>query len=243
MKIRAFAITIAAILLTSLAVKHAVKAPSSSAPSAPVAMHSTLPSQTIAKMLLNSTHRHREWVNVPVGSAGVRAFMVYPERSDNAPVVMVTANKQGASDWIRAVHGMGAVADVINAASCSDPKACPRIAKGFLQLMGAVGQFAETYQDANGKTDPAVAAAARQKVIEDLVTSMVDRTDREHGAVISVGGSLGLFGGQRYNDNGSLWAFPVRLTLGAGLPAWYAREVLAFAEEKAADDKKAADKK
>lgn len=124
-------------------------------------------------------------------------------------------------DWIRAVHGMGAVADVINAASCSDPKACPRIAKGFLQLMGAVGQFAETYQDANGKTDPAVAAAARQKVIEDLVTSMVDRTDREHGAVISVGGSLGLFGGQRYNDNGSLWAFPVRLTLGAGLQTYW----------------------
>src|SRR6202162_579184 len=104
MKIRAFAIIIAAIVLTSLAVKHAVKAPSSSATNAPVAMHSTLPSQTIAKMLLNSTHRHREWVNVPVGSAGVRAFIVYPERSDNAPIVMVTANKQGASDWIRGVR-------------------------------------------------------------------------------------------------------------------------------------------
>src|SRR5712691_10423441 len=103
MRIRAFAITIAAIVLTSLAVRHAVKAPSSSATSAPVAVHSTLPSQTVAKMLLNSTHRHREWVNVPVGSTGVRAFIVYPERSDNAPIVMVTANKQGASDWIRAV--------------------------------------------------------------------------------------------------------------------------------------------
>jgi hypothetical protein len=124
-------------------------------------------------------------------------------------------------DWIRAVHGMGAMADVFNAASCSDQKACPRVAKGLLQLMGAVGQFAETYQDASTKSDPAVAAAARQKVIEDLVTSMVDRTDREHGAVVSVGGSLGLFGGQRYNDNGSVWAFPVRLTLGAGLQTYW----------------------
>ena len=100
MKIRVFLVTITVIVLASLAAKHAVKAPSTSAP---VAMHSSLPSQTIAKMLLNSTHRHREWVNVPMGSVGVRAFMVFPERSDNAPVVMVTASKQGASDWIRAV--------------------------------------------------------------------------------------------------------------------------------------------
>src|SRR5579864_3037172 len=101
MKIRVFLITIAAVVFISLAVKHQV--PSSSAAGAPVAMHSTLPSPAIAKMLLNSTHRHREWVNVPVGSAGVRAFIVYPERSDNAPVVMVSAGRQGASDWIRAV--------------------------------------------------------------------------------------------------------------------------------------------
>jgi len=100
MKIRVFLITIIAIVLAALAEKH-LQPPA--APAAPIAMHSNLPSPTIAKMLLNSTHRHREWVNVPVGSAGVRAFMVYPERSDNAPVVMVTANKQGASDWIRAV--------------------------------------------------------------------------------------------------------------------------------------------
>src|SRR6202521_5399016 len=103
MKIPVFAVTIAAIVLTSLALKHAIQAPANKTTSAPVAMHSTLPSEAIAKMLLNSTHRHREWVNVPLGSAGVRAFIVYPERSDNAPVVMVTANQQGASDWIRAV--------------------------------------------------------------------------------------------------------------------------------------------
>ena len=103
MKSRVFAIAIAAIMLASLALKHAIQAPSNKASSAPVAIHSTLPSEAIAKMRLNSTHRHREWVNVPLGSAGVRAFIVYPERSDNAPVVMVTATRQGASDWIRAV--------------------------------------------------------------------------------------------------------------------------------------------
>jgi carboxymethylenebutenolidase len=53
--------------------------------------------------VLNSTHRHRQWVNVSAGSADIRAFIVYPERSNKAPVVVVTATRQGASDWIRAV--------------------------------------------------------------------------------------------------------------------------------------------
>jgi len=100
MKIPVFAITLAALLLTSFALHHSTKAP---AAGPPIAMHSTLPSPAIAKAVLNSTHRHREWVNVSAGSAGVRAFIVYSERSDNAPVVMVNANQQGASDWIRAV--------------------------------------------------------------------------------------------------------------------------------------------
>jgi len=69
----------------------------------PVQMHSTLPAVDMAKAVLNSTHRHREWVNVPFGSAGIRAFVVYPERSDKAPVVVLTQKKQSASDWIRAV--------------------------------------------------------------------------------------------------------------------------------------------
>ena len=68
-----------------------------------VAAHSTLPSVENAKAVLNSTHRHRQWVNVSAGSANIRAFIVYPERSNKAPVVVVTAARQGASDWIRAV--------------------------------------------------------------------------------------------------------------------------------------------
>jgi hypothetical protein len=43
MKSRVFAIAIAAIMLTSLALKHAIQAPSKKTTSAPVAMHSTLP--------------------------------------------------------------------------------------------------------------------------------------------------------------------------------------------------------
>jgi carboxymethylenebutenolidase len=62
-----------------------------------------LPSETTAKIVLNSTPRHREWVNVAVGSKAVLAFIVYPERADKAPVIMVTEKNDGATTWIRAV--------------------------------------------------------------------------------------------------------------------------------------------
>src|SRR5437879_8028204 len=93
MKTRILAITFAGVLLSALTFLRPAKAPARSA----------LPSPSAAKAILNSTHRHREWVNVPAGDATVSAFIVYPERSDKAPVVIVTANQQGASDWIRAV--------------------------------------------------------------------------------------------------------------------------------------------
>ncbi len=52
--------------------------------------------------MLNSSLRHREWVNVMVGSTGIRAFIVYPWRADKAPVVMVLEHRQSASPWVRA---------------------------------------------------------------------------------------------------------------------------------------------
>jgi carboxymethylenebutenolidase len=101
MNLRVLATTSAAVVLAGLALQHAMKSPRGGEQAA--AIHSSLPAVSMAKVVLNSTHRHREWVNVPFGSTGVRAFIVYPERSDKAPVVVVTENKQSASDWIRAV--------------------------------------------------------------------------------------------------------------------------------------------
>ncbi len=72
-----------------------------------------LPGENTAKALLNATHRHREWVNVQAGSATIRAFIVYPERSNTAPVVLLSADRQGASDWIRAVGDQVAAAGFI----------------------------------------------------------------------------------------------------------------------------------
>lgn len=53
---------------------------------------------------LGESPRHAEWVTVPTGPAdSVRAWVVYPERSSPAPVVLVVHEIFGLSHWIRAV--------------------------------------------------------------------------------------------------------------------------------------------
>lgn len=53
---------------------------------------------------LNASPRHGEWVTVPAGDGDqVRAWIVYPERADRAPVVIVIHEIFGLSDWIRSV--------------------------------------------------------------------------------------------------------------------------------------------
>jgi carboxymethylenebutenolidase len=53
---------------------------------------------------LSNSPRHGEWLTVPTGGGDeVRAWIVYPERSDAAPVVLVIQEIFGMTDWIRAV--------------------------------------------------------------------------------------------------------------------------------------------
>ena len=57
-----------------------------------------------AKARLDSSPRHGEWVTYDAGAGGpVTAWVVYPERSDKAPVVVVIHEIYGLTDWIRAV--------------------------------------------------------------------------------------------------------------------------------------------
>jgi carboxymethylenebutenolidase len=58
-----------------------------------------------AKAALESSPRHGEWaeVKVPGREAPVKLWVVYPERKDKAPVVMVIGEIFGLSDWIRGV--------------------------------------------------------------------------------------------------------------------------------------------
>jgi carboxymethylenebutenolidase len=53
---------------------------------------------------LKSSPRHGEWVDIKMGAgAPVKSFVVYPERKDKAPVVLVIHDIGGMGDWGRAV--------------------------------------------------------------------------------------------------------------------------------------------
>jgi carboxymethylenebutenolidase len=63
------------------------------------------PAEGQAKERLNTSPRHGEWVEiaVPGSDAKMKAFVVYPERKDKAPVVIVIQEIFGLSDWIKSV--------------------------------------------------------------------------------------------------------------------------------------------
>lgn len=53
---------------------------------------------------LAESSRHGEWVDIPLAQGGpLTAWVVYPERADKAPVVLVIHDIRGLSDWARAV--------------------------------------------------------------------------------------------------------------------------------------------
>jgi carboxymethylenebutenolidase len=126
-----------------------------------------LPSQDAAKALLSAalaTTRHPQWIDIPTGATTVRAFVVFPDRADaSAPVLVITADNQRISDWLRAV-GDAAAAD------------------GFIAIVperatAAVEDYALRMPGGNGK-----AAAVRfnfgggQRQVTTTVLSSSDRT-------------------------------------------------------------------
>jgi carboxymethylenebutenolidase len=63
------------------------------------------PDEEHAKEALDKSPRHGEFVDVkmPDGKTLINTWVVYPERGDKAPVVLVIHEIYGLSDWIRAV--------------------------------------------------------------------------------------------------------------------------------------------
>jgi len=52
---------------------------------------------------LNSSPRHAEWVDIKSGDRTIKAFVVYPERKDKAPIVLVIHEIFGLTDWVRSL--------------------------------------------------------------------------------------------------------------------------------------------
>jgi len=61
------------------------------------------PGEDSAKERLDTSPRHGEFVTVDAAGGPVRTWVVYPERKDKAPVVIVIHEIFGLTDWIRAV--------------------------------------------------------------------------------------------------------------------------------------------
>lgn len=72
---------------------------------APADRNNLPPGEELAKAALESSPRHGEYadVKVPGSDPPIRTWVVYPERKDRAPVVIVIHEIYGLTDWIRAV--------------------------------------------------------------------------------------------------------------------------------------------
>jgi carboxymethylenebutenolidase len=84
--------------------------------------------QDWAKARLNNSPRHGEWVEIRSGDRTIKAFVVYPERKEKAPVVLVIHEIFGLTDWVRGVcdqlaeNGVIAIApDLLSGQVFADP--------------------------------------------------------------------------------------------------------------------------
>jgi carboxymethylenebutenolidase len=112
-----------------------------------------LPAQDWAKAALEKSPRHREYVALKHGDRTVQAFVVYPEVSHKAPVVVLIHEIFGLSDWAKEIADELAAQGFIVIA--------PDLVSGFGPNGGGIDSFSG--QDAVTKAvsmlDPAVVNA------------------------------------------------------------------------------------
>ena len=70
-----------------------------------VAVGTLPPGEESARAALDKSPRHGEWIDVAYEGSKVpiRSWIIYPERKDKAPVIIVIHEIFGLSDWIRAL--------------------------------------------------------------------------------------------------------------------------------------------
>ncbi len=112
-------------------------------------------SEDTAKERLEHSPRHGEFVNVDVAGTPVRVWVVYPERKDKAPVVVVIHEIFGLTDWIRAVADQLAADGFI------------AVAPDLLSGKGASGGGTEAFPSRDDAVK-AVSALPRDEVVTRL---------------------------------------------------------------------------
>jgi carboxymethylenebutenolidase len=113
------------------------------------------PPEDGAKARLDASPRHGEVVSVDAPGTPVRVWVVYPERRDKAPVVIVIHEIFGLTDWVRAVADQLAADGFI------------AVAPDLLSGKGAAGGGTETYAGRD-EVMKAVSSLPRDEVVARL---------------------------------------------------------------------------
>ena len=129
------------------------------------------------KERLNSSPRHGEWVDIKSGDRTIKAFVVYPERKDKAPALLVIQEIFGLTDWLRGMCDELAENGVI------------AIAPDFLN--------GQKFEDADG------ASKATSAVTQDQIKAVLDATADYALKIPACTGTLAVCGFCR----GGGWAF------------------------------------
>lgn len=103
--------------------------------------------QDWAKERLNKSPRHGEWVEFKSGARTLKAFVVYPERKEKAPVVLVIHEIFGMTDWVRGV--------------------CDQLAENGVIAIAPDLLSGQTYDDVDGARK-AISALPEDQVAADL---------------------------------------------------------------------------
>ena len=109
-------------------------------------------------MVLNKSPRHGEWVTIKKGDRSIQAFVVYPERKDKAPAVVVIHEVYGLTDWVRSLTDQLAANGYI------------AIAPDLLSGMGPKGGGTSEFADQTAAVD------AIRKLNPDTVTADLNAT-------------------------------------------------------------------
>jgi carboxymethylenebutenolidase len=135
----------ALVIIVAIAAAAAGAPPAYTTSAPPLFERAGLPSEEMATRVLSDAlaYRHPQYLNMRAGDARVRSFVVFPERADNSPVLVITASNQGMSDWLRAVGD--------NAAAQGFIAVVPDLAIGDLRAAEAITREAIAMPASNGK--------------------------------------------------------------------------------------------
>lgn len=115
----------------------------------------SLSAQEWAKQKLDKSPRHQQWVNIKSGNRTVQAFIVYPEVSRKAPVILMIHEIFGMTDWVRSMADDLAAQGYIV------------IAPDLLSGTGPNGGGSSAYPDQDARVK-AVSMLSNEQVMADL---------------------------------------------------------------------------